>query len=606
MAGQVKVIFTSDETGAARGTASLIRLYKQMDTEAKQLRKTFRSTGHAGKQAMDDTTAAAKSTGEKTAGARGEMQLFSTAAKSAAVNVKAWITGMVGISGAVRAMRSLVEEMREVRELQKQMFGATVISEQMALKTASLYGDVSPQNLRKVENQQIRLAAKYNITRELAASIQFTSISAWGTGAAGEASMASTAAFAGPQGLTADEVRNLPKFYKVIGADTKEKQLSALGGLYGGTKGSIVETGQMIDPLMTLLPPGMERGFTWQELQARHMGLIETLGPERAAQASLILQEVTGGKTEKAQKYLSRLAKKRDQDWGAMKGPERLEFMREYYHSIEDDTKKQDELTVAMGGARGTRILRYAFSEPVEKQEAFTLKKIREGETSGVIQKMADDFGESDIAIARRNTLRKETAEAETGRQKARAIEWDNQVTEIHRLAKANMSPDSRMWFMARHRGLEERAVARAYVEASLTGVQPDSPYYDEAQALRKNMPFVFTGETEWLSAVSRVTNRGRTARYGTINLPQRYDFEPGQTPSLVGSTPGPALVAQHPHLGRGFEAFFEAQDKMREGATEQGEVQKETLGVLKEIRDKLPDPNAVGAMNMGRGNVDQ
>lgn len=603
MAGQVKVIYTADETDAARGTANLIRLYKQMDTEAKNLRKTFRSTGRAGKQAMGDTSAAAKTTGEKTAGARGEMQLFSTAAKSAAANVKMWVTGLVGISGAVRAMKALVEQMREVRELQKQMFGVTVTSEEMALKTASLHGDVSPQNLRAVENQQIKLAAKYNITRELAASIQFTSISAWGTGPAGQASMESTAAFAGPQGLTADEVRNLPKFYKVIGADTKEKQLSALGGLYGGTKGSIVETGQMIDPLMTLLPPGMERGFTWQELQARHMGLIETLGPEKAAQAALILQEVTGGKTEKAQKYLSRLAKKKGQDWGGMTGPERLEFMREYYHSIQDDTRKQDELTVAMGGARGTRILRYAFSEPVEKQEAFTLKKIREGETSGVIEKMTADFAESDIAVSRRNALRKQTAEAETGRQKARATEFHDQVTEIHRQARANMSPDSRKWFLVRSVELEKRAISRAYAEAALTGVLPDSPFYDEAQTLRDTMPSVLTTESEWLTNLSRVTNRGRTARYGQIKLGEIAPTEPR------GGAPVYGPVTDERHFGGGFEAFFQAQSRMQEGATEQTQAIKETLGVLKEIRDKLPDPNAVGTMGDGRwgqGNGDQ
>ena len=64
-AGQVKVVYTSDETEAARGTANLIRLYKPMDTEAKNLRKTCRSSGRAVILAMDDTSDAAKSTGKK-------------------------------------------------------------------------------------------------------------------------------------------------------------------------------------------------------------------------------------------------------------------------------------------------------------------------------------------------------------------------------------------------------------------------------------------------------------------------------------------------------------------------------------------------------------
>ncbi len=583
-AGQVKIIYTADEKDAARGTAKLIRMYQQLDSEAKKMRKEMREAGRAGKKAMDGTGTAAKSTGKKTGAARGEMQLFSTAAKSAAASVKTWVAGFVGISGILAAMRGLVGEMREVRDLQKEMFGQTVTSEELALKSASLFGDVSPQKLKEMENQQIRLAAKYRITKDLAARIQFTSISALGTGPAANASMESTAMFAGAQKLTADEVKNLPKYYKVTGALTKEDQLKLLGGLYGGTKGSIVETGEVIDPLMTLLPPGMERGFTHQQLLAKHMGLIETLNPVRAARAALILQEVTGGKTEKAQKWFGKLAKERGEDWGAMRGPERLEFARRHYHEIEGDTKKEDEMTVALGGAKGTRILRYAFSEAVEKQEAFTLRKIKEGETSGVIEKMHGDYIKSNIALSNLQTLEKQTVGAATGRKKAKAVDFDSQVKLIHSQARANMKPGSGMWFMMRGKEYEQRAVARAYAEAGLTGVQPDSPDYEEAQTLRDNTPTTFTTGSKWLTDWSRVTKRGYTARYGTVNLPQRLWQEPGETPSLIGSTPGPAPVTQHPHLGAGFEALFEAQDKMQE----QTDVQKETLEVLKSIDAKL------------------
>lgn len=588
-AGQVKIIYTADEADAARGTVKLIKLYQQMDREAKELRKSMSKAGRAGKKAMGDAGDAAGKAAGKTKGAKRQMSAFSTATKGAAASVKAWLLGFASISVVTRGLRYMVDTMREARDLQKEMLGQTVTSEELALKTAHLYGDVSPQNLKKMEAEQIRLARIGNITKQTASQIQFFSRSAMGTEEAGWSAMKTIGKFAGPAGLSDEEVRSLPKFFKLINADTEKKQMEALEGLYGATKGSITMVGEMIDPFLKLLGPGLGRGFSWEQLLSRHMGLLETLGPERAAQAGLIVGEVTGGKTKKAQDWFSKLGKERGVDWREMSGPERYEFMREYYREIKDDTKKVDEMTLMLGGARGSRVVRYAFGEASEKHEAFTLKKIEEAKGSGVIEKMYKEFGESTIALSRKLELGKQIAETEMGRQKAKMTYFNQHVETIHRLALADTDTAA---FRRRlpSKELQKSAVAHKYMQDQLRGIQPGEPGYEEAQDMARNAPASYTLNQKYVE--------------------KAYDLTKGFS---IGGKTRPAQsyypdATEDKAWGGGFRAFYEMQAKLDEAANEQTTVQKETLGVLKEIRDKLPEQPPPGAPSgePRSGNMDQ
>jgi hypothetical protein len=451
----VSLNFTAEMTNAARGWAEMIRLEKEFDSGLKGIATHSAAASRAMADHMGQTTSGIKQ-------AASQMDQFTG-------SVKNWIGSFVGIGTAVAAVKAIAAEMEKTRQLQKEMMGVSLSNEQLALKIANLPGrrDVSKEGLGKVNSLINQVALSGGVSQQTASNILFYSESAMGSNASALSAATQIAQFAGPAGLTPQEVRQIPKLFNLTGADTAAKQQQVMAKIYQAAGGSIASTGEYLEPFIGQATNFMSRGFTLDESLARMSSAVDVTGSVAdAGSMSERLAAITSGRNAKALKYLERAAKKQGKDFRAMSDPQRMAMVEGLWDTA-DAAGMRDVFKEELD-SRGYEAMLRLFSPQGKKKYTESLAAISAANPADLVS-MTGQFKGTLMSSAAKGEVKTSVLEGTIGDQTASIVKFNKAIDEVQRIAHARSDSLGDFASMALlPSGMEKNMIADILVRGNL------------------------------------------------------------------------------------------------------------------------------------------
>ncbi len=562
----IKLKLETEDRGASKNLAKFYDEVNKVDKEMKDLAASAKKAGRAAGAGMREAgTAAGKTT--KKLGSMNEM------AVKTAGNITSWLGSFATIGSVVQALRSMVASMREASELRSGMLETTVDVEKQMMKTAHLRKDITAGGIAAVQADITDVARTAHIPLEVASSALFFAESAMGAGTAAAKSAAiAIGQFAGAAQLTAEEVKLLPKLFRALGADTRDKLMVALNKLRAATGGSIAETGEYLVPFMGNVVVDIERGYTYEQSLARQTSMIEIFGPAEAATASRVSGEITAGRTEATRKWMREQAAEREMDYTAMTNPQRHEFVQGLFQEYKA-ADKFDEFKAGIGSSKGLKYIELMFGEKATQKYKEILPEIIAAGKSTAVQEMAEQFAMTETAISTDQETNKRLAEARTGRQRAAQTRLDMITSDVFAQIHANLRDAGEYAQVGlTPNALEKRKIARMIVrENLLLGIEgAEGDKYDELKGLYEQFTHVVS-----LTANPELVQRAFDATGGFDLVRQQgrvVDRESEYTkynPYYGGYaySAGIEQDTRDPTYMRGFEQYYGFAEKINQAA---------------------------------------
>lgn len=567
----IKLKLETEDRGASRNLAKFYNEVNKVDKEMKDLAASAKKAGKAASAGMKEAGAATGKTTKK-------FETLNAMAHRTAGNITSFIGSFAGIAGIVQGLRSMVASMQEASELRAGMLETAVDVEGQMMKIAQLRGDVTPGGISAVRADVEDIALKAHVPLEIASPSLFFAESSLGPGTTAAKSAAiTTTQFAGAAGLTAEEVKMMPKLYNILGADTRDKQMVVLNKLRAATGGSIAETGEYIEPFISVVVTDIERGFTFEQSLAKMTTAIEVTGSvSEAGTTSRVSAEITAGRTTAARGWLGERAAERGLDYSAMTNPQRHEFVSRLYQEYKaGGPSKLDEFKAGIGASRGVKFLQMMFGEAATRKYEAMLPAITAAGESTAVQEMAEQYATTQTAISTDQETNKRLAEARTGRQRAAQTRLDAMTSDIFGLAHAELrgaGDYARVGLTPNP--LEKRTLARMVVrENLLLGMEGEDPaevaelkgLYKEfrnIQSLTTNPEFVRRAY-EATGGFGLVRQQGRIVDWESVDksLEERYPAD-----SSFGYSPIEERLRPS-HYMRGFEQYYGIAESINQAA---------------------------------------
>ena len=596
--GNIDMTIRTREVGNTEG---LVRYLRSADRETQNLARSGRRAGRHVKE------------GAK-AGADG-MAKLSASARTAMIA----ITGIGSATGVIyavrRAVSALVDEFQKIRELKGGTFGASVSAGQIFQKTAALpiyagqYGD---QALKTVTRQGINVALRTGGEIPIAGQSMFYVTSALSHLPEKQrlAAAEEMTRFGTVHEMTAEEMSGLPQLWKVEGAETGKQMRDIMNKLYVGVGESISEFGEALKYFPRMRAAQKQYGFSLAESLTMYTGALDIMNAARAGQTSLIATELGVGRTQKALKYLRRVARGQGISGFASLSPkEKTGILGTHIEQLveQKDWEGVTKFFMAMGGGRGSgRMAFMQYSDTSRAKMESTRARLAETEGQDLLGGVYAAYDKTGLARKRRTETGMFKSDVERGYENA-SLAVHNMLVDkvVERLHEQAADPVKLAMITGMFGDMGSEAfrknVGGKMIRSALTGVKRGGPGYGRAREILGMGPQMWTTNPELMDEVMRMTGDiGGTWSRGTVGVPGK--FEPG-----VG--PGGALGARGtrdipaPEAG----AFGEAMKSVF-GA--------EQLEVLKEIRDELRQRNGGDAAQVrpaseafmwsSSGNMDQ
>ena len=597
----IEVILEGHEAGAITTVKEWVKWVQTADAEMMKLGRNARQSTKGAKD------------GAK--GAGDEMSRMGNAAFMAAKQFIGFGSAVGILFELKQTITAIVDEFVKIRELKAETFGAAVQAGQIFQKTAALpvyaqkYGD---QALKTVTAQGIDVALRSGSTMEIAGQSMFYTTSALSHLPEKErlAAAEEMASFGSVHEMTSDEMAGLPQLWKVEGAETGKKMRDVMNTLYVGVGESIAEFGEALKFFPRMRAVQKQYGFTLEESMGMYTGALDIMNAARAGQTSMIATELALGRTEKGMKYLRRIAK--DQgiaDYGALSPSERTRALGTHIEQMieQKDWKGVTDFLMAMGGGRGSgRMAIMQYSDTSTAKMRSTRARLEETRGQDLLGDVYAAYDQTPLARKQRTESRMFKSDVERGYDNA-SLAVHNMIVDkvVERLHEQAADPVK----LAMITGLFGDMGAEAFrknvggkmIRASLTGIRPGHPKYGRAQEILGMGPQLWTTNTELMDDIMQMTGDMQSWSQGTIMTPGGYD-------KPIGMGPHSRVPIRVPATDAG--AFSEAMTSVL--GTEQLDVQKETLSVLKSIDAKLGGGGdaAVGPMgppwSSRGGNTDQ
>ena len=384
-------------TDAEKAISDLTRIIAKQDgviKKTKEQNTQFKKNQREMQKSIKDLekgTSTRKKGLEKT---KQEMTGIGSISKSTVGSVKNWVQGFVGLAAISSFLNKIVASMKEASDFQKEMLGTALGFEQISMKIAQLRKQTDQAGQRTAQKDILAVARAADVLPDVAAEALFFSESSFEPGsAAAKSSAEAIASFAAPAGLTPEEVKGIPKIFSAFGAETRPQQDVILNQLVAATGGSSAETGEFINPLVSLTNVFKAMGFTFEETLAKMVAQIEVSGSvSKAAEDTRRFAEIASGRrTEKAMEFLISEGKKQDVDFQKLSVPERLEFFTDKVFDEFEKAGKLDELSKVLGG-ESFKVVQLGASETARRKFETILPKISEAKTSTFVQDLSEEF----------------------------------------------------------------------------------------------------------------------------------------------------------------------------------------------------------------------
>ncbi|MHC4123923.1 MAG: hypothetical protein ACYSSI_10145 [Planctomycetota bacterium] len=459
------------EADKGKAVAAFLDLIDKQEKTTAGLRKMNKE----GRKAGDATARGAKNAGKELKGVSGEMGKVGQAAKSSMTNITSWIAGFASVTSIAMGIKKIVDGMKEAAGLRKEMLGVAVSTEQLSLKIANLRRDVSEKGVETVTKDIADISRKTKVPLDVASQMLFYSESALGAGTKTAKSAAMTIGeFAGPAGLTSEEVKQIPKLFSITKADTRKKQLELLNQMYAATRESIAEAGEWVEPFVSTVVSDIERGFTPAESMARFTSAIETTGSiAEAANMSKRLIDVVSGRNKQALEFLSKqfateeagrmgvdvskfmrkkksgelelevgkleehLVSKGGKTFGQMTDPERFVYGEKLYLKAKAEGRT-DWLKTQLD-TKGFAAMRALYSETARRKYAEVLPKIEAAKESDVVQQMSKQYQGLMTAKSIGRQTRKTMAQSRLGKEREPDVVLSEITDDVFKLYKAGL-----------------------------------------------------------------------------------------------------------------------------------------------------------------------
>ena len=568
----IKLKLETEDAGASRNLANYYAEVNKVDKEMKDLAASAKKAGRAASAGMKEAGSAAGKTTK-------ELSSMNDMTARAATNITSWLGSFATIAAVTQGVRSLTAALRETSELQAEMFGTAVDLETQMIKIAQLRGDITPSGMAAVRADIADVRRKTHLSTEVTASSLFFAESSLGPGTAAAKSAATAmGVFAGPAGLTAEEVQLIPKLFSTQKADTYEKQMEVLNITKVGTGGSIAETGEYLEPYVNLAVILAEREFTLEQTTALMTAGIEAFGPRKAGRATRIAVDIATGKTEASKKWLTERAAERGLDFRAMSSPERMDFTRSLYQEYRAADRKE-EFETGLNVGQSFQFVESILGEAATAKYNAMLPLVKEARKSTEVQEMGEQYPTTLKAVSTDLEEDKRLAEAETGEEKKTKVVLDRMTEAVLEQVHANVES------FGEHIGLiatigEKRKVAEMIIRENFALAWEDVKKtedpaddirlkelykkFDDIKILSTNLDFVEQAfiETEGFNLVRQ---KGRVADWESVNafLRESYTADFPQGYSLREEDLRPEVFM------RGFKQYFEVAEKLTEAAKE-------------------------------------
>lgn len=485
------------------------------------------------------------------------------------------ILGGLSVPAALmQGVRKVVQELEKVTALRKEMMGTAAFVEEQIMKIAHLRGDVSRKGLAAVRTEVEDISRQTAMPLEVTSEAFFLAESGMGkrTPEAKSAALA-MAKFGAPAGLKPEEISQLPKLFKIWGADTEEKQLKMLGQLQMAAGESIAKTGPYLQAFIEPMVSGRIMGFKFEELLASMTAAVEATGGVAEAGTAMTATLLIGrGKTEKALKFLTESAKKRGVDFPKLEAPERLEFTRGLYQELEKAGPAALDVFITRVGGKGFKYIQQMFGEIGERKYQEVLPMINAA-TAELIRTMAEQYLDSISALTEQLKGRARRGETRIGIKYEPGTVLDEMVTNIIKQSEGSIKSWSELIDFSITPGFIKRSnvagmLIRKNLELAIANAADDTTRQAELRNLWEESLIIksFRAAPEFVEKAYRATEG--------LTLPEKY----GQ------AEPGAGLYQ------RGYQTYFGLEDQTN-ALTEHTKAIKEHTAALKENTEakKIP-----------------
>lgn len=368
-----------------------------------------------------------------------EMAGIGTVSKSTVTSVITWVKGFAGLAAISAFLSKIVASMKEAADVQKDMLSEALGFEGISMKIAQLRKQTGPAGQRAAQRDILSVARGANVLPDVAAQALFFSESSFEPGSAAAMSSAEAiAGFAAPAGLTPEEVKGIPKIFSAFGAKTRPQQDVILNQIVAATGGSSAETGEFINPLVSLTNVFKSMGFTFEETLAKMTAQIEVSGSvSKAAEDTRRFAEIASGRrTEKAMDFLVSEGKKQQVDFKALSVPERLEFFTEKIFDKFAKAGRLDELSKVLGG-ESFKVVQLGASETARRKFKTILPKISEARESTFVQDLAREFSKTITARETQFQISKLSSSSKLGVEREASARLELMIDEIFKISQS-------------------------------------------------------------------------------------------------------------------------------------------------------------------------
>jgi len=509
-----------------------------------------------------------------------------------------WVGALLSIGGAAKGIKSVYDELKRVIDLQKQMRETTFTLEEIIQKTAHMRGSLS-QQMRSTVSKEIEEIAMYgSVSADTAGKALYFAESTFPKDKARAQAVArAVVEFAGPAGLTPEDVIGIPRIMKAVGAESPEEIKRRMGQLYAAGTRSVAEFGPFLQAFTRPMVTGIERGFTLPEVLGLFSAAVETTGTvSEAGTLAASGLDVILGRSTTAFDYFEKYAKKKGVDYSTLSVQDRLKFTRTLYEEAKaGGIESEKEITKAFGG-EAVRYLRQLFSE--QGQAQFQLVKEAAKTTTGeTVERLRREFKETPLGRKATAETGVTFAEADIAKERAGSIELFKKTEDVLRQAKAQVTGGGELFKLGMTpEGVEKRTVARMIVGENLAAAYDltaqQSPERKKIVELYRQLQQTksLTANPEFVQQVYDVTGGFELLRGGRLGNIEKLSTEAlaGREKVMGLDVPLELYQREDPYL-RGFQSYYGVGEESQKATRQLNETMKELTEVLKQTLNGVP-----------------